>query len=444
MSGTILWKKSSQSDLFIDIFAIENQEISLADIEQNIDQAQKLNVVKKSNSEATACREYGKRHFSSGDYVEAMKSFNKGLSFAENGSEELGLAYANRSACFFQLNMLQECLTDIEMAKKSHYPAHLMHKLDARVSKCKDRMESAQFNANQHNIREPVLSFGEHEKYAGVADCLEIQSNDKFGRHIITTRDLKIGQTILIEEPFSIAAFAHSIKNGDRCSGCLKDAMNFIACENCTNDVYCNEDCMKNPFHNIICSISALGCAQQGIELILKTICNAINAFTDVDSLMNAVETLLKGGETPDLPNAAQKNFCLLFQMVNHHEKLSSDTLDELPSMAAYSFVLITKSPDFKSKFTSIKHRRFLQHLILHFLGTVVMNINLHEYVQIEKTRPLAKGFFSMYGVGMYPFGCYINHSCLPNVWTMSVDNRLICKVIRSIKKGEQIFRSYM
>lgn len=49
------------------------------------------------------------------------------------------------------------------------------------------------------SIREPCLDFDEHEKYAGIANCLEIDYNERYGRHIITTHDLKIGQTIIVE-----------------------------------------------------------------------------------------------------------------------------------------------------------------------------------------------------------------------------------------------------
>ncbi|XP_055316116.1 uncharacterized protein LOC129575905 [Sitodiplosis mosellana] len=315
-----------------------------------------------------------------------MQEFNNCLRKAEIGSDEIGLAYANRSACFFKMGMLQECLMDIEMAKKFNYPSHLMHALNARVSKCKRLLDEGQINANLCKVREPVLSFNEHEEYPGVADCLEIRQNDKFGRHIITTCDLQIGQTILVEEPFSIAR--DSRVDCDRCLGCFKYAQNFIACNNCVGRcLHCNEDCMTNSFHHIVCNSLIAEEYEEKIELIVKTIFSAIVAFSDIDRLMHTVELLLDGKGTSDLTNA---------------------------------------------------------HLILHFVHVVVNQVSLNEYVKLETGSRMDFGFFLPYAHGMYPFGCYMNHSCLPNVCSMSVDNRLICKVIRPIKKGQQIFRSYL
>lgn len=65
-------------------------------------------------------------------------------------------------------------------------------------------MSDEQFNATIFRSREPTLSFNEHKKIPGVGECLQIHKNIEFGRHIITTCDLQIGQTILVEEPYAI------------------------------------------------------------------------------------------------------------------------------------------------------------------------------------------------------------------------------------------------
>ncbi|XP_055303098.1 uncharacterized protein LOC129568817 isoform X2 [Sitodiplosis mosellana] len=50
---------------------------------------------------------------------------------------------------------------------------------------------------------------------------------------------------------------------------------------------------------------------------------------------------------------------------------------------------------------------------------------------------------FEMYALGMYPFACNISHSCVPNVSYYGNGASLVCKVIRPIRKGDQIFISY-
>lgn len=187
----ILWKKSKKSNLYTDIFTL--RPLSDFHLEPLIDQmflSQKSPNYQKNNSIAALLREKGKTLFAVGKYMDAMNAYNEALKHAENGSTELALAYANRSACFLHLNMPEECMKDIELAKKSKYPSHLMHKLDARAVKCAELLMDKQSGA--FTPMEPQLSFDEHKEFAGVADCLEIRRNVEFGRHVVTTRDLKV------------------------------------------------------------------------------------------------------------------------------------------------------------------------------------------------------------------------------------------------------------
>ena len=52
-------------------------------------------------------------------------------------------------------------------------------------------------------------------------------------------------------------------------------------------------------------------------------------------------------------------------------------------------------------------------------------------------------GKYEKYGVGIFPFMSLLNHSCYPNVNTITVDNKFVLTVSRPIKAGEQIFITY-
>lgn len=58
------------------------------------------------------------------------------LCFAENDTENVALAYGNRSACNFGLKMYGKCLTDIELAINANYPDRLKSKLEKRKAEC--------------------------------------------------------------------------------------------------------------------------------------------------------------------------------------------------------------------------------------------------------------------------------------------------------------------
>lgn len=79
----------------------------------------------KKDEIALHLRKEGNKSYCRSEMVRAIEKYNASLCFAENDSEQIGLAYANRSSCYFQLNRYNECLIDIELAKKANYPERI-------------------------------------------------------------------------------------------------------------------------------------------------------------------------------------------------------------------------------------------------------------------------------------------------------------------------------
>lgn len=452
----ILWQKenSHNSDLYMDIFAIKGgHQIHLKQTQELVGLAYgnaNSSKLYRKNLYAECCREEGMELFQQGNYIEAMQKFNFGLAFATKGTAEMGTAFANRSMCFLHLNLFKECLIDIEMARKSGYPSHLMYKLDECVAKCTNSMNDAQFKSTIFNVQEPKLSFNEHAKFAGVADCLKLQKNDEFGRHIITTCDLKIGQTILVEKPFAIASNRKNTKTRSRCIDCFKDLTNFVTCDNCVSVYFSCANCSEMSInHKFECNGLSRKqtyelCEKETFDLVLRMFFNINAIFPDVDALIETVDLLLKCQDAPDLITDQQKAFGSIFQLAHNHEKQSHEHMRQLRMATATAIAVIMRQPILKRKFAALKYRRFLQHLCLHLFHVAEHSIDLLEYHQENNNEPIIKYSLEEYASGMYPFACYLNHSCCPNVCCFSVDDRLICKVISPIKKGEQVLRSYM
>lgn len=113
-----LWKKeSTESDsLFIDIFdGVRNMEVYNA-INGIKALHQLFYVSPKSCESSLKYRSEGNSFFIRKEYQKAMEMYNKSLCFAKDASENISLACANRSACFMELKMYEECLIDIELA----------------------------------------------------------------------------------------------------------------------------------------------------------------------------------------------------------------------------------------------------------------------------------------------------------------------------------------
>lgn len=439
-SPNVLWKKGARnSDLYIDIFSKKVLNMSLHKMELEIKMIRNVAMQNaKSDHNAKLLLVMGKDEFVQGNYVKAMRLFNTALRFSENDSEEEALAYGSRSDCFLKLKMPEECLTDINLAKKPKYPAHLMSELTNRSKICIDLLKSEEFEKEQFSPIEPKLDFDEHKKFAGVADCLNIRRNDKFGRHIITTQDLKVGQTILIEQPFSIHRLDTTV-GSERCTHCLHQYRNFIACNSCNLAIFCNKDCMEASCHKFLCLRSRNGSLHPTFPLVVKSICKANDIFPDIDTFMEMVEHALDGKQTKDLTDE-QRDFFLIFQLTHHHEKLSESQLYIIPIATALTFVTLMSFPEFYEKYVQTKHQRFLQHLIFHFCHIAEHRLQLTQ--RMTGDDDVSSGYQS-FAFAMYPFACLINHSCVPNAYYHSNAARFVCKVMRPIKKGEQIFITY-
>ena len=188
--------------------------------------------VVKSNTVAESLRNTCNEHRDRGEFYQAYRVCNQSICFAVPDSKALAVAYANRSKLYFKYGHHVECLKSIKLARENGYPAENLHKLEAREDKCKKLFVTG--NENFEIWRFFKLSHPANEKIPFIVNCLELREDEKYGRHIVTTQDLKTGDFIAIEEPFckiGKADFSYS-----RCSNCLtSNNLNLIPCTGCTS-----------------------------------------------------------------------------------------------------------------------------------------------------------------------------------------------------------------
>jgi SET and MYND domain-containing protein 4 len=187
----------------------------------------------KSNSLAKKYRNIGNEHFRKSEYFDALIFYNRSLCTAEIPSESLSIAFANRSAVYIKLNHFDLCLQNIQMARDNNYPAEKSERLDRRERECKELMKTLKPNPDDNPFNFFKLSYLANPKYPQIVDCLELK-NDKKGKHVVATRDLKTGDIIAIEEPDFVTLTPAARLY--RCNYCTKDQLlNFIPCSGCAN-----------------------------------------------------------------------------------------------------------------------------------------------------------------------------------------------------------------
>lgn len=203
--------------------------------------------VNKSVSKAEESRTDGNKFYAERSFFEALVKYNESLCHAEKGSEAAGLAYANRSAVYFELKIFESSLRNIDLARNNGYPRKNLSVLDQRSEKCKKQIKmehEAQKDKNPFDFIK--LSFEANLKLPFVVNCLELRRSEKFGRFIVTNRDLVVGDIVAIEEPFfkimkSEARYEScpDTNKYQRCAYCLKfNLLDLVPCDGCTSSKF--------------------------------------------------------------------------------------------------------------------------------------------------------------------------------------------------------------
>lgn len=188
----------------------------------------------KSGTESEVWRIRGNELYRSGDFRDALVFYNRSLCYAVS-SQSKSLAYANRSAVFYEVKKHKLCLDNISLAQDHGYPVDKMSKLTERKQRCKEIIKKGSDNSNIGPCNFFKLSYPANKKIPFIVDCLELKVDSKYGQHIITTRDLKPGDIISIEEPF--IKHANGTNRFERCYNCFKtNFLSLLPCKDLCND----------------------------------------------------------------------------------------------------------------------------------------------------------------------------------------------------------------
>lgn len=153
--------------------------------------------IAKSNEQAVKFCEEGSELLTQAKFYEALVALNKSLCLAEPGSYVISQAFEKRSEVFFEVRQYEKCLGNIQAAKKHGYPNQ---KLKEREEKCKKLITEKCQSSNDELRNFIKISLPQNDKIPFLADCLELRESKKYGRFIVTNRNLKPGDVIAIEE----------------------------------------------------------------------------------------------------------------------------------------------------------------------------------------------------------------------------------------------------
>lgn len=198
----------------------------------------------KSFEKGEIARSEGNKFYADRCFFDALLKYNKSLCHAINESEAIGLAYANRSAVYFEMKLYEKSLKNIQLAKENNYPKKNVSTLDKRAEKCQEQIKAGNEARNDDSPYDFIkLSYEENPRVPFVAKCLELKKSKKFGRYVVTNHDLKVGDIVAIEAPrFKVIKSDSRYESCvdankyQRCAFCLKDClMDLVPCKTCSS-----------------------------------------------------------------------------------------------------------------------------------------------------------------------------------------------------------------
>ncbi|CAO1442530.1 unnamed protein product [Diamesa hyperborea] len=414
------------------------------------------NVVHKSKENADKYRNEGNKLYSAKKYVEALLCYNKSLVFSEPGSESLGLAYANRSATYYEMELYENSLNNIQLAKDNRYPVRNMEKLEIREQKCLEMINNP---TNPHkDLTKAVgqeffeLSYQANEKIPFIADCLELEKSPLFGRYITTKVPLHAGDIIAIEEPFCKVLSPES--RYKYCANCFEDNFfDLLPCMECTGVMFCSEECAiagNKKFHQYECSIvdSINTLFTRVMRIVSRTFFEALDIC---NGSIDELEELIKSNEgssttvfdyhfkNPDDP-IKKKNLLMAIDALNTNEdgRTHAD-LFQRAGVVAIMVNLIKNQSAVKDLLLTERNMDFLRRFL--FKQSQISASNYHSITGGVLLRSEVEG--DVRGGGSFPFCSLINHSCAPNMVRLVYKTSNYVVVNRPIPAGGQLFDNY-
>lgn len=436
-----IWQKESKKPdaLYIDIFkktkvADANVAANCQPVAQLIEDLNKVPVNPRMNDLAKCYKNAGNDELAQGKLLNAMFCYNLSLSSCEPGSEYTSLALANRSFIFLRLKMYEKCLIDIERAIQANYPQHLMSKLEQRRQVCLEMMK----NSDRVEENTPKLDYEADSNFPGMANVLQINYNQKFGRHIIAKCDIEAGKTVLVEEAYVQQT---RIKECRNCTTCLKILMNFIPCDDCTYAVFCDDECKnKNEYHHLECEDLGYNIGDAVIHYSVRSILIAIDTIPDVTELMKFVEDAVKS-EVKEAPqpfvDKKAKYRAFLKQDISSPSS-PTDGFNHIQLGVAYNvYMNLLKRRIIKEKFDTKAKRHFLMHLVVYHHRLIKCNSKIREKDAMVALHPTLD---LQYSEGIFLVHHYLKQSKKPNLKVSDYGNLSVAITTRPIKEGEQLF----
>nr|XP_061787282.1 SET and MYND domain-containing protein 4 [Nerophis lumbriciformis] len=379
--------------------------------------------VHKDAEEAARCKERGNASFRNRKYTDAALHYSQGVCFAPPSSEHLSLCYANRSAALYHLRHYQEALDDVEAAKRSEYPAHLLHKLEKRRAQC-----VAHLSSSDAPPAAPPTS--------GLSTHAAVKVSPKKGRHLVAAKRIPAGEVILSERPYGCVLIPGGKVFGRecrRCHRCLIRTLRPVPCRGCAYSRYCSSACQTlawEEHHRWECPLGPrLQAAGVMSQLALRV------------ALTAGAENIRAAAESSECADHA---YTRVFRLLHHSARQSPD----MRFLCAVTVATLSLELDGDGG----AERRLLGSAALRHLLQLRCNAQAVITLQHQgpSNAPVQSSQEERVATALFPTLSLLNHACCPNTsLAFSVGEppgvavTVTVRASRSVSPGQEVTHCY-
>ncbi|XP_011502952.1 PREDICTED: SET and MYND domain-containing protein 4-like [Ceratosolen solmsi marchali] len=403
-------------------------------------------------------------------HKEIFNLYSMSVTFAIDASEELALAYGNRSAFLLHLGKYKESLEDLDKALNITMSNILKVKLYCRRVEClillglSDILDCNKVNvvSKKEDKKNPLIE-KLLEKEKDIFSNIDINYSEKYGRYLVTTKEYKPGQIIYVETPY--VACSNNKNPYIYCCHCLAIAWAGIPCKYCNWCIFCSVKCRVEAwktYHNIECSVFPYikkfsKNFVQSFQLSVKVMLMGMKEFDTIDKFKSEIEYIDKYNDkrTKGFLNDevfVNTKFRSIYSLSNNISKQQFKTNVQNTAIALACIIKYTSF--FKFNFvTNQELKSLIKNSEVVFIGTLLLKLinitcnNRHIIFNSlqacnKNSQPLrcAIAQCCSKGICLAPVSSLINNSCIPNVKRcFTEDHKIIIYAVETIPQNSQV-----
>lgn len=217
---------------------LRKKPVSSLDILFQLHEEGKDNKIIKSTLECGTLRDKAGAIYNDSSYLESLLYLNKSLCFGIVGTENYNVTMIGRSIICVIMNADVAALKNVEYLKIGKYPPNTKHIVDDVIKKSTKRLANAVKGDESEFLKTPLSKFF-YERPSNSPKIKVLSPLIITQGFLTTTKNVKIGDIIAIEQPFFGASFGDSANMN--CANCMKYSIfTLIPCDGCTTSNTCS------------------------------------------------------------------------------------------------------------------------------------------------------------------------------------------------------------